>query len=87
MPVKKASFKDLRKSKKKALKNTKVKSDIDALTRRIRKAVGQKDKTKAQEWLKAMIKKVDKAVQHSVIKKNTAARNKSRLTKFVNSLK
>lgn len=86
MPVKKAAFKDLRQSKKKAVRNTKVKSDITALIRKIRKSIVAKDQTKAADWLKQVIKKIDKAVQNGVLKKNTAARKKSRLATAVNAL-
>ena len=87
MPVKKAAFKALRQSKRIAGVNTKGKSDLAALVRRISKAVGAKDETKAKDWLRQAIKKIDKAVQNKVIKKNTAARQKSRLTKAVNALR
>ncbi len=86
MPVKKAAFKALRKSKKIANVNLKVKSDLTALIRRVRKAVSAKDQAKAKEWLKQVTKKIDKAAQNGVIKKNTAGRIKSRLTKAVNAL-
>ncbi|NUM25938.1 MAG: 30S ribosomal protein S20 [Candidatus Buchananbacteria bacterium] len=86
MPVKKAAFKALRQSKRKANINLKVKSDIIALTRRINKAILAKDEAKAKDWLKQLIKKVDKATQNKVMKKNTAGRKKSRLTKAVNAL-
>jgi len=87
MPVKPAAFKDLRKSKKRAELNKKIKSDIQALTRKVRKAVSAQDADKAIDWLKQLIKKIDKAAQKKVVKKNTAARNKSRLTRTVNALK
>lgn len=86
MPVKKAAFKDLRQSKKKADRNTKVKSDITALVRRVRKSIDAKDKAKSTDWMKQAIKKIDKAVQNGVLKKNTAARKKSRLAVAVNAL-
>ncbi|OGY43300.1 MAG: 30S ribosomal protein S20 [Candidatus Buchananbacteria bacterium RIFCSPHIGHO2_02_FULL_38_8] len=86
MPVKKAAFKALRQSKVRAQKNKKVKSDVVALVRKVRKSVVAKDLSKAQNWLKQVVKKIDKAVQNGVIKKNTAARQKSRLTKAVNAL-
>ena len=50
------------------------------------KAVTAKDKEKANENLKTAIKRIDKASSAGVIKKNTAARNKSRLTKKVNAM-
>jgi len=87
MPIKKAAFKTLRQDKKRAERNKKIKSDITALIRKVRKALEKKDKTKATEWLKQAVKKIDKAVQKGILKKNTAARNKSRLSKAVNALK
>ena len=86
MPIKKAAFKTLRQDKKRADRNKKIKSDIAALVRKARKAIEKKDKAKATEWLKQAIKKIDKAVQKGILKKNTAARNKSRLSKAVNAL-
>lgn len=86
MPVKKAAFKALRQSKKRALRNRKIKSDIVALVRKTRRAVVAKDSAKAAEWLAQVIKKMDKAVQNGIMKKNTVARSKSRLTKAVNSV-
>ena len=86
MPVKKAAIKALRQSKRKAKANLKVKSDIVALTRRVNKAILAKDESKAKDWLKQLIKKTDKAAQNKVLKKNTVARKKSRLTRAVNAL-
>ncbi len=86
MPVKKAAFKDLRQSHARALRNKKVVSDVTALIRRIRKVIIGKDHNKAMELLKQAIKKIDQAAQKAVIKKNTAARKKSRLTKAINNL-
>jgi len=87
MPVKKAAFKALKQDRAKAQRNKKVKSDLDALTRRLRKAIAAKDSNKAQGFLQQLIKKIDKSTQNGVVKKNTAARQKSRLTKAVNTLK
>jgi small subunit ribosomal protein S20 len=86
MPIKKSAIKALRQDKKRASRNKKVKSDITALVRKVRKAVVKKDRDKAADWLKQAIKRIDKAVQKGIIKKNTAARKKSRLSKAVNAL-
>jgi small subunit ribosomal protein S20 len=87
MPIKPAAFKALRQSKKRAAKNLKIKSDITALIRKVRKALANKDSKKMAEWLSQTIKKIDRAVQKKILKKNTAARLKSRLTKAANALK
>ena len=85
MPIKKAAEKALRQAKKRTLRNLKVKEGIAFLRRSVRKALESKDVKNAQEMAKAAIKAIDKAVQNKVLKKNTAARIKSRLSKKVNA--
>ena len=64
-------------------KNVAVKSRIKTAMRRVLEAL--KDNTeKVQELLNAAYKVIDKSVSKGVLHKNTAARKKSRLTKFVN---
>ena len=64
-------------------KNVAVKSRIKTAMRRVLEAL--KDNTeKVQELLNAAYKVIDKSVSKGVWHKNTAARKKSRLTKFVN---
>lgn len=86
MPVKKSAFKALRQDKRRAVRNKKIKSDLVALIRKVRKSIEAKDGTKASEWLNQTIKKIDKAAQIGVLKKNTAARKKSRLVKAVKNI-
>ncbi|MFA6215299.1 MAG: 30S ribosomal protein S20 [Patescibacteria group bacterium] len=86
MPIKDSAFKALRQNAKKAKRNQKVKSDLEALMRKVRKSIAAKDQVKAADWLKQAIKKIDKATQKGVVKRNTAGRKKSRLTKAVNAL-
>lgn len=86
MPIKKAAFKALRQSVKRADRNNKTKSDVAALIRHVRKAIAAADGAKANDWLKQAIKKIDQAAQKKILKKNTAARTKSRLTAAVNRL-
>jgi len=52
----------------------------------VERAVNSKDKEKATEKLAVAIKAIDKAKQSGAVKANTCARNKSRLTKKVNSM-
>lgn len=54
--------------------------------KKVEKAVASKDKEKATSSLKVAIKAIDKATKSGVTSKNTSARNKSRLTKKVNSM-
>ncbi len=86
MPIKKASFKDLRQTKKKTSRNKAVKSTLKANVKKTRTIILGKDKNAAAEALKLTIKNLDKATQNKVIKKNKASRLKSRLAKQINKL-
>ena len=82
MPNKASAFKALRQTKKRTARNTKVRSDVEALVRHVRKTAGS-DAAKAREWLKQAVRSIDRAVSSGVMKKNTAARTKSRLSKLI----
>jgi len=86
MPIKKAAFKALRQAKKRTLKNKLIKDNLDFLIRRSQKLIKSKSIEKAKEFVSKTIKALDKAAQKRVIKKNTAARKKSRLIKRLNVL-
>jgi small subunit ribosomal protein S20 len=47
----------------------------------------KKEMVEAEAALKDMIKKLDSAAGKGIIKKNTAARKKSRMQRFFNSIK
>lgn len=79
MPIKHAAFKAVRQNAKRRARNLRVKQALKRNIKTVRKAVAAKDKAKAAELLKTAIKIIDRAAQKGVIKKNTAARNKSRL--------
>jgi small subunit ribosomal protein S20 len=87
MPIKKASIKDLKQSKARQDKNRRVKTSIRRQIKELRSAAKEQDKKKASDILAKTIKAMDTAVSNGVLKKNTAARNISRLTKLVNGLK
>ncbi len=72
-------MKALRQSEKRAERNSKVKDNIAYLRRMTRKAIEAGDTKKAEQLVKDVTKAIDKAVQNSVVKKNTGARIKSRL--------
>ncbi|MFH1890874.1 MAG: 30S ribosomal protein S20 [Candidatus Kuenenbacteria bacterium] len=86
MPKLKSSAKRLRQSKKRAEQNKKVKATLEYLFHQFKKSLEGKDAEKAGEWSKKLIKAIDKAAQKRVLKKNTAARKKSRMMKKVNQL-
>jgi small subunit ribosomal protein S20 len=86
MPIKKSAIKALRQNVKRATHNAKWRSDVEALVRHVRKAITAGDAAKAKDWLQQAIRKIDRAAQKGVIKKNTASRRVSRLTRRVNVL-
>ncbi len=79
MPIKRASFKSLRQSKKHRERNLAVSKNLKKTVKAVRKAAEKKDASKAKELLVTAIRVIDRAHQKGVIKKNTAARLKSRL--------
>lgn len=84
MPQLRNAKKALRQSEKRATRNHDVKVNIKYLTKQTKKLAATND-AKTEESLKATIKAIDKASQHGVLKKNTAARYKSRLIKGIRS--
>ena len=72
---------------KETVNNNNYTASMKTACKNVKKAVIAKDKDKANDNLKVAIKRIDKATQAGAIKKNTAARNKSRLTKKVNAMK
>jgi small subunit ribosomal protein S20 len=86
MPNKKSAIKELRKTIKRNAANAKMSSKLKSLYKDNLKQVVAGDK-KVKEDFKKTIKAIDKAAKNGIIKKNTAARKKSRLMKKVNTLK
>ena len=64
-------------------RNVAVKSRIKTAVKKVLVAL-KEDTSKVQELLSVAYKLLDKSVSKGVLHKNTAARKKSRLTKFVN---
>lgn len=86
MPIKKAGFKAVRQSKKRRERNLQTKK---ALISAIKTSRGLADKKKIEETKASVLKTIrllDRATSKGIIKKNTAARKKSRLMKKLNSL-
>jgi small subunit ribosomal protein S20 len=78
MPNKDSAKKELRKGKKLAFANRKVKDSLKSLIKKSLKAIENKDKN-VKEKLDTTLKALDKAAKKGVIKKNTCDRKKSRL--------
>ena len=86
MPIKQSAKKYMRVTKRKTLRNNIVTGVFKNAIKNTREAVAKGNVEDAQKWLKVSQKSLDKAVQKKVVKKNTAARKKSRLNKLVKNL-
>jgi len=82
-PITKSAKKALRQSIKRRKENLIYKNKFKSLIKQIRKLVSQKKIEEAKKLLPAIYKALDKATKTGIIKKNTAARNKSRITKLI----
>lgn len=87
MPITKGAEKANRQSQKKRVYNIRRKSVMSDVVKDVNKAVIAGDAAKAKELLPQAYKAIDKAAKRGVIKDNTAARKKSRLTARVKSVK
>ncbi len=79
MPIKKSSFKELRKTKKRTLFNKIREKQIKETIKKIRKALVAQNLEEAQKLVKAVVAMIDKAAKRNIIHKNTASRKKSRM--------
>lgn len=88
MPNKPAAKKYLKVSKKKHKHNLTVKNKLKAIIKKVRETVEDSGASKkAEELLQEAVKVIDRAAQKKVIKRNTAARKKSRLFKKLSKAK
>jgi small subunit ribosomal protein S20 len=76
-----------RQSEERRLRNKAVKSSVRTSVKKFVTLAHQKTAAEAETALKEMIKKIDTAARKGIIKKNAAARKKSRMQRFFNSLK
>ncbi len=86
MPIKKSAKKYMRVTATNTARNRSVKGVIKSTVKKTLDAIQKSDLAVAQEWYKKAQKAIDKAAEKKVIKKNTAARKKSRLNARVKKL-
>jgi len=82
MPITKSAKKALRGSLVKKAMNDRNKKNIKETVKKIEKLVKEKNKVEAKKLLGEAYSVIDKASKRGVIKKNTASRKKSRLSKI-----
>lgn len=83
MAITSSAKKAIRASAKKRIFNLRRINTLRDTTKAIQKAVAAKDAKGAEKLLPAAYAAIDKAMKRGVIKKNTAARKKSRLVRMV----
>lgn len=86
MPIKRASFKDLRKSKHRHFKNLTTKSELKTLVKKFERLIIDKKADEAKVVINSIVSKIDRAASRGVIKSNTASRKISRLMKKLSIL-
>ncbi len=84
MPITKSAKKALRQSQRRKARNLVYKKKMRDLIKKVRTLVLEKKIEEAKKLLPQIYKILDKTAKVGVIKKNTAGRKKSRLTKLVN---
>ena len=82
MPIIKSAKKAVRGSLKKKAFNDRRKRTMKEVIKKIEKVV-KTDKKEAEKMLSSAYQAIDKAAKKGVIKKNNAARKKSRLSRLV----
>ena len=81
-----SALKRHKQSLKRKLNNTTNRHKLKTQMKRLKAAVSGKQSAEAIALLPRTFSLIDKSVQKGVIKKNTASRYKSRLTKSVNAI-
>jgi len=87
MPIIKSAQKRMRQEITRRERNRKFKNELRSISKDLASAVASKDAKKITEKHNALMSQLDKAVKKNLMHKNTAARKKSALVKFVNGLK
>jgi len=83
MPITKSTKKALRQSRKRRVRNLIYKKKMRGLIKQVRILVEEKKIEEAKKLLPQVYKILDKTAKVGIIKKNTASRKKSRITKLV----
>jgi small subunit ribosomal protein S20 len=76
-----------RQSEERRLRNKSARSSVRTSIKKFVVLAHKKEVSGAEAALKEMIKKIDTAAQKGIIKKNTAARKKSRMQRLFNTLR
>ena len=87
MPITKGAHKAIRASKRKHVFNVRRKATMNDSVKKLRKFAEAGNKEEAEKMLSTAYQAIDKAAKRGVIKKNTAARKKSRISASIAKIK
>ena len=79
MPITRSAKKALRGSQRKKSRNLLKKDSLKQAVKKIKKLVSEKKMDEAKKYFPEVQKLIDKSAKGSIIKKNNAARKKSRI--------
>lgn len=83
MAIKESAKKEIRASAKKKVYNLRRKKSIKTVEKQIEKLLLENKAEEARKLLPTAYRAIDKALKMKTLKKNTAARNKSRLSRSI----
>ncbi len=86
MAITQSAKKALRASKRRRVFNLRRKSEVERAVKSFKKLLASGDKKGTLEAMRRVQSALDKAVKSKTLKKNTAARKKSRLSKLLKKL-
>ncbi|PJB98812.1 MAG: 30S ribosomal protein S20, partial [Candidatus Nealsonbacteria bacterium CG_4_9_14_0_8_um_filter_36_17] len=86
MAITRSAKKALRQSERRKIRNIQRKRKIKDLLKEVKSLVSQKKIEGAKELLPQVYKLLDKAAKTDLIKKNTAARKKSRMARLISKI-
>ena len=84
MPIKHAALKQIRKDRKRRVRNQAARSELKTLTKRLVGLLTSRKVDEAKTLLRLVATKYDHAAAKGIIHRNTASRYKSRLTLHLN---
>ena len=86
MPIKHAALSQMRKDRKREVRNQDRLTELKTLRKRLRALVGERKRDEALKLLPLVMQRFDRAASKRMIHRNVASRTKSRLTRLISRL-
>jgi len=87
MPITKSAQKSLRQNQRRRVRNLTKRKKLKKILKEVSGLISEKKIAEAKKILPQVYKILDKAAKTGLIKKNTADRKKSRITKMISKLR